>query len=312
MDTAITSSLTRALPAPLTGALTSELDMQTFQSELEDIAIESLQALRAGIELPDAARDFEQFPALATFHQGLRDALFVELPREFEPIAQALRGDGQVPSGMQNLQEQLVDMAQQLDVGGDERLALQSSLAELLVFESVRLQLLIVALGSESYEMVGGEEEDVDRIAWQEVQALLGAIDPHDPTLRPVHVMFASANISLHRDAAARAEALRYTGDDFREELAMQGRLKAALRRLRLPESVLLENALANLLGTPRKELMELQAERPVALAGLSRQAMDQRVSRGRRALGRGQHSWPTRRRPAIFDLLRPNPPTDS
>ncbi len=306
MDTPITSSITRALPAPLTADLAGELEMQTFQRELEDIAFETLQALREGIELPDAARDFEQFPALATFHQGLRDALFVELPREFEPWAAALRGDGQLPPGMQNLQEQLVDMAQQLDTRGDERLALQSALAELLVFESVRLQLLIVALGSESYEMVGGEEEDVDRIAWQEVQALLNIVDPHDRDLRPVHVMFASANISLHRDVMSRTEALRYTGDDFREELTMQARLRAALRRLRLPEAVLLENALANLLGTQRQELMDLQVQRPVALAGLSRQAMDQRVSRGRRALGRGQHSWPTRRRPALFDLLQP------
>ncbi|MGB1276614.1 MAG: hypothetical protein ACPG77_12765, partial [Nannocystaceae bacterium] len=277
-----------------------------------DIAFETLQAMREGVELPVAARDYENYPALSTFHQGVRDALFVELPREFEPWTAALSGEGQLPVGMNNLQVQLVEMAQQLDTRGDERLALQSALAELLVFESVRLQLLIVALGNESYEMVGGEEEDVDRIAWEEVQALLAHIDPHDPELRPVHVMFASANISLHRDAASRAEALRYTGSDFREELAMHGRLRAALRRLRLPESVLLENALANLLGTQRQELMDLQVQRPVALAGLSRQAMDQRVSRGRRALGSGQQAWPTRRRPALFDLLRPQGPSES
>ena len=85
----------------------------------------------------------------------------------------------------------------------------------------------------------------------------------------------------------------------------MRARLRGALRELRLPESVLLENALANLLGGERLELTELKAERPVALDGLSRQAMDQRVSRGRRALTRSTQQWPTRRRPALFDLLR-------
>ncbi|HRI07267.1 MAG TPA: hypothetical protein PKW35_05585, partial [Nannocystaceae bacterium] len=62
---------------------------------------------------------------------------------------------------------------------------------------------------------------------------------------------------------------------------------------------------LAALLGEERRELTDLQAERPVALDGLSRQAMDQRVSRGRRALARARQGWPSRRRPALFDLLR-------
>ncbi|MCA9662945.1 MAG: hypothetical protein KC486_31685, partial [Myxococcales bacterium] len=115
----------------------------------------------------------------------------------------------------------------------------------------------------------------------------------------------ATASVSLARDAAERAEALRKASPDLRDEVRMRARLRAALRELRLPESVLLENALANLLGHERRELTDLQAERPLALEGLSRQAMDQRVSRGRRALTRAKQQWPRRRRPALFDLLR-------
>ncbi|MCA9636519.1 MAG: hypothetical protein KC420_10880, partial [Myxococcales bacterium] len=100
-------------------------------------------------------------------------------------------------------------------------------------------------------------------------------------------------------------EALRLAGPDLRDEVRMRARLRAALRELRLAESVLLENALASLLGGERRELTDLQAERPPALDGLSRQAMDQRVSRGRRALTRAKQGWPQRRRPALFDLLR-------
>ena len=93
--------------------------------------------------------------------------------------------------------------------------------------------------------------------------------------------------------------------EDQRETLRMRARLRAALRELRLAESVLLENALSSLLGEERVELMELQANRPLALDGLTRQAMDQRVSRGRRALTQGPEKWPIRRRPSLFDLLR-------
>jgi hypothetical protein len=85
----------------------------------------------------------------------------------------------------------------------------------------------------------------------------------------------------------------------------MRARLRNALRELRLAESVLLENALSAMLGEDRQELAELQASRPLALEGLSRQAMDQRVSRGRKALVRPRKDWPRRRKPAIFDLLR-------
>ena len=102
-----------------------------------------------------------------------------------------------------------------------------------------------------------------------------------------------------------RAQQLRTSGDDFREELRMRARLRSALRELRLPEAVLLENALSALLGGDRRELVDLQAERPVALDGMTRQAMDQRVSRGRRSLTRAREGWPRRRRPALFDLLR-------
>ena len=68
---------------------------------------------------------------------------------------------------------------------------------------------------------------------------------------------------------------------------------------------MLLENALSNLLGEQRVELQELQKLHPLALEGMSRQAMDQRVSRGRKALGGGPAAWPRRRRKSLFDLLR-------
>jgi hypothetical protein len=126
-----------------------------------------------------------------------------------------------------------------------------------------------------------------------------------DPSVRPLAVMVASASVALAHEAAERADALRIVGEDQREKLRVRAKLRAALRELRLPEAVLLENALASLTGEDRVELTELQAERPVALEGLSRQAMDQRVSRGRRALTRGPDHWPSRRRASVYDLLK-------
>ena len=176
----------------------------------------------------------------------------------------------------------------------------------LLVFEALRLRLLLAVWGSEDFERLGGEESDIDAIAWQEVSRLLDHPELDDEQVRPGVLLVAAGHVSVAREAAERAAELRRSSDDLREELQMRARLRAALRELRLPESVLLTNALSSLLGEPRLELPDLQRNHPMALEGMSRQAMDQRVSRGRRALGRAPDAWPRRRSPALFDMLRP------
>jgi hypothetical protein len=307
-------------PAGKADANDPALDMREVQEELDELAHEVLRAHQDETPLPVAVRSSE-YPTLRAFHQGLRDALFVEIPRELAPLVAPLTSSSSASlsspqaQALAQLQHTLVEHAQvePITASGDpardaianERAALQAALAELLVFESVRLRLLITTLSSDDYETVGGEEEDIDAIAWSEVDALLDVPAILDADIRPLSVMHAAATVAVARDAAERADLLRQTSEEFREQLRMRARLRAALRDLRLPESVLLENALAQLLGNEREELSTLQLDRPLALSGLSRQAMDQRVSRGRRALTRTPRKWPRRQRPALFDLLR-------
>jgi hypothetical protein len=315
----VASAVTHVLPVPTDGATMPSIDLGELQAELEDVAAEALRARHAGLTLIEALRD-PTYRVLRTFHQSIRDALFVEIPLVFERWARAAAGVGAPLGGLDGaaLQQTLFAFATHPDATHPDGLAdaaepadladLQAALAELLVFEAVRLRLLVTALASAEFEVLGGEESDVDAIAYDELQALLHRPELADPGVRPLTVILAAANVALARDAAERAEELRQVGDDTREELRMRARLRAALRELRLPESVLLENALSGLLGGDRLELVDLQAERPVALDGLSRQAMDQRVSRGRRSLAQARTTWPRRRRPALFDLLRGEP----
>lgn len=297
----VAAAVTHLLPLPAVGGVSAPIDVRELQTELDILADEALRARRQGLSLLDAVRD-PRFAALQGFHQGLRDALFLEIPEELEPWARlAANGAGTPP-----LQHMLVDFARGADDDDDDHLtALQAALAELLVFEAVRLRLFVTAFRSDEFENVGGEESDIDAIAHAEIATLLHHPELADPDVRPLTLLLASASVSLARDAHSRAEELRSIGEDTREELRMRARLRSALRELRLPEAVLLENALAALLGEERRELTELQAERPVALDGMSRQAMDQRVSRGRRALAHPRATWPRRRRPALFDLLQ-------
>lgn len=328
MDPSITSTVVRALPSETEPG--SGVDFPELRDELEQVAIEALDARMRGVT-PDVAVRDERFPNLVAFHTGLRDALLLEIPRDLQPWIAAIGGrdvEAQLPGAkpkssadanqaeahseavagrLATLHQDLFARAFGADPAnaGDGPAQLQAALAELLLFESVRLQLLVTVWSSTEFESLGGDEQALDEIAWAEVQAMLLEPELNEGDVRPLPVMVAAGSIALARDAADRAEALRMVTEDQRETLRMRARLRAALRELRLPESVLLENALAGLLGEDRKELMELQASRPVALDGLSRQAMDQRVSRGRRALTDAPEKWPSRRQPALFDLLR-------
>ena len=297
----VTEAVSNALPVPLGHDL---VDLTEVQAELERVAEEARLALDQGLPLSAAVAD-PRFPALVRFHQDLRDSLFVELPGELAGwVEQGVAQAG--PEGALGFVDALAELARQAGPAGDPAAPLQRALAELLVFEALRLRLLLAVWRSEDFERLGGEESDIDEIAWEEIAILLDDPALSDGRVRPGALMYAAAQVSVAREAAERAEALRRSSDDVRERLLMRARLRAALRELRLPESVLLGNALSTLLDEPRLELPELQQARPVALDGLSRQAMDQRVSRGRRALAQPREGWPRRRNAALFDLLRP------
>ena len=297
----VTEVVSTALPVPTTG-----VDLTELATELEQAAIEAQLARAEGLPWDRAVHD-PRLPALARLHQDLRDALFVELPDPIRGWVQTQVAPG--PSTAASFADRLARLAS-VHAPEDEPADAQTALAEFLVFEAVRLRLLIAAWHSGDFERLGGEEEDIDAIAAEEVEALVGIDALADDRIRPMQLLFASAHVSLAREAAERAEGLSRCGDDVRERVQMRARLRDALRQLRLPESVLLTNALSSLLDTPREELPDLQTRHGLALAGMSRQAMDQRVSRGRRALTQGPGAWPRRKRPALYDLM--SPATDS
>lgn len=313
----LTASLPTLLPtgaAGLQAQMDAALPKEDVDAELGPVFQEAASARACGVGLDEAVQDDASWPALAAFHRGLKDALFVELPRPLVHWIQAHReGEtsrettaslGEVSGWMHGL----VDLARRRGQSGGsslEEVHLDTAAAELLLFEMVRLRLLLAAWNSTDYESVGGDEATIDAIAWREVDLALDAEWLESADVHPGRIMTASAAIMLNADAIDRALELEHAREDTREHLRMQARLRGALRELRLPESRLLENALANLLDTPRLDLLDLQARHPVALEDLSRQAMDQRVSRGRRALGQDASRWPARKAPALYDLFR-------
>lgn len=305
------AALAPSLPVPLRDAA---MPLADDDANLESIIEEANLARASGLGFDVAVADEATWPALAAFHRDLKDALFVELPGDWVQWIEGVQAGAANPEETDAIRSWMQTLVQQAQLRGDPPAAggaheveRATAFAELLLFETVRLRLLLTAWSSSEYESLGGDDHAIDVIAWHEVDAVLDSPEFGDANeARLDQVMLASASIMLSADAMERAISLEHAHEDTREHLRMQGRLRAALRELRLPESRLLENALSNLLDTQRREVTDLQAMHPTALAGLSRQAMDQRVSRGRRALTKDPSTWPARRAPALYDLFRP------
>lgn len=273
-----------------------EAEVRALAEELDALADELARAAAAGVPLARAVADDERWPAVAAMHTALRDAMLLEIPQDLLPVVSAASPAGSGPA----LEAMARSLAEPAPPADPER-----ALARFFVFEALRLRLLVAAWADPAFEATGGTEADLDGLAQRALDLLEGDPALAAPDVRPLVLFHAAAAMLFARHVTDRAEALREAGEDVREELRMQARLKTALRTLRLPESVLLENALADLLGEDRSDLATLQRRHALALADLSRQAMDQRVSRSRRALRSDPDRWPKRRSPALFDLLR-------
>ena len=95
MDSSITSTVVRALPTREGAGPGIGVDLAELQDELEQVAIEALDARMRGVNLGRAVHD-ERFPHLIEFHEGLRDALLVEIPKELQPWIAAIGGAASV------------------------------------------------------------------------------------------------------------------------------------------------------------------------------------------------------------------------
>src|SRR5690606_38103829 len=173
MDAPLTLALVRALPGddPTGGA--SELDVTTraqleeLRDELALISQQVVDAKLRGLSLPEALR-LPEYPELGALHRDLRDSLLAELPRELEGWARKiLRSSEAERAPVGQLQESLYQRAVAADPDGAEHgdNERQAALAELLLFESVRLRLLAAVWSNEDFEALGVDEAEIDEVA---------------------------------------------------------------------------------------------------------------------------------------------------
>ena len=270
--------------------------MAQLKTELRRLAFEAEAAIAKGLTFSDAAVDFDNFPLLARFHAGVDDILTLSLPPEvvqwvFRIVARA----DEIGPHLDGMTEELVQLAALPVEFSDPTPAL----AKLLLFELVRLQLILLARRY-PHEVFGRDLEldDLSPIAERQVETWLKEAPPAD--VRSRLVLEAAACIELSaRLTVLKTEIVR-VDEDMAAALAFRAKLEAELSQCEPCDSLLIRNGLAPGLGIQQLSIPELRSRHPIAMGDVSIDALYKRFQRLKE---RGK--IPKRESIALLDVIK-------
>lgn len=282
------------IPEAAQQALVNEMNAKLLR-----IGLDALAATQSGVSFAQAADDRENFPFLRRFHLGVTDILQVTIPQEFLHVFERLLA---APPIATVTLESFAHAALSKDVAPAE-----AALLRFLLFEALRLNLVVAAWRNESeFVEAGARLRDIDAIAEKELSWLVenaGALSPDD---RPIQTLVAMGMESLLRHVTELKTALlgiKAEVDEPPRMEVLQAKYEAYLRSMNLTDATLLCNRHAATFDEQRIPVELLQAEHPLALEGMSRAAMDQRVKRLADSVEAGQGAL-ERQGTAIIDII--------
>ncbi len=244
---------------------------------------EATAAVREGIDWPSAVR-LSEFAHLAQVHVGVSDALLSELPTSAAHTAQRTFG-----SVLANDAERVLTQA------ATHAGARDHALAGFFGFETIRAGVLAHALRDPSLERQGTSELDIDAASHVALAHL------HNDCDRPLRIATFMALGLLHMHPLAQPDELSAA---THVKAASHHALRTELRRLRMPERLLLANACAPLWDEPRLSLDALRTQHALALGEQRRDTKDKRLSRARKTLNERGAGGLQRTGKNLVDLL--------
>jgi hypothetical protein len=296
----ILQQLIHALPLHEVGVTDAQLreGVDEIYAQLLRVGLDAFHARQSGVRFHVAAGDSENYPHLRRFHLAANDLLQLSLPEELVPWLERLVRSP-VPPIAEELQHLLARLAMNPATPGVERACI-----EFLLYQGVRLNLVIAIWREQLTAASAGVcMADVDRLADQELDWLLLHADQLGPQDRPLNILVAQGMLSLTLHVQELLHELRAVAGDVAKALRLRAVFEAYLRNKDLTDAVLIRNRFSPEIGEQRLPLELLQAEHPLALAGMSRAAMDQRVKRLVDGLERGR-DIAERREPTLIDII--------
>lgn len=276
--------------------------MDEIHAHLQRVGLDAHHARKAKVPFHVAATDGDNYPHLRRFHLGATDLLQMSLPAELLPWLQRLFSSP-VPPVCAEIQNLIARLAINPATSNVER-----AFVEFLLYQGARLNLVVAAWVNErEFASSGSRLADIDRLAHEELTWLLEHAEDLGPEDRPLHVLVAVGMERLTQHVQDLLRELRTVAEEVgaaqSERSVFEAKLEAYLRDLNLTDAVLVRNRFAPEVGEQRLPLEILQAEHPLALDGMSRAAMDQRVKRLVDHLDETR-GLPPRRELALIDVI--------
>lgn len=268
-----------------------------IQYALGRLGLEAAQADSENLPAIEAVQQPGRFPLMHRVHLGVMDILTVELPPELADWARRLLRMSDSPL-FESFRLQLARCACDPRTSPPER-----SLAQFLLFEAVRLNLLVMTWRSRRELFRGGLDEGaLDRSAQDQVGWLLRhpKLLAGPTPMRPLHLLVVGSFGQLVEMART---ALRGVSAHVETTLTARAELEAALAEANAADAVLIRNAFAPAWGEQRLSVERLSSDHPLVLGDAPRDRLDQRLRRRMMAL-ESKRTLPPRRRPALIDIL--------
>jgi hypothetical protein len=286
--------------ARLVGEAEFARGLQQIEADLMRLALDAHAAQVKGTPMRVAAANEAEFPYLFRAHVGLADLMAMSLPPAAESMVRKSFSFAASPTA-EEARRGLVRMA-----ASDTSPVLERALARFILFEGVRSNLLYVAWRTDGgFEAVGGSTDDIDRIAEDRVERLLAEAPTLGRDVRPFRLVIASAMELMTKHAEALGKMVAEMHADVAAVLEECAAFERSLRELDRADELLVRNYMASYLGEQPLSVDELQRQHPVVLGGLTRDALDQRMSRLRHKIKvRGKKVLTSSKGTSLYQLI--------
>lgn len=285
------------------GVPAAEIDagLEQVRYGVARLALEMGHAESLGLPMGDVVRDEERFPTVRKFHLGVGDFLRLELPQELVALARRMLSAPE-PEQFEPIRLSLARAACTANTNTPER-----ALARLLLFEAVRMNLLVATWHDRpDLIRVGLDDDALDDAAEQQLLILVENDDVlHGPEpIRPLHVLVAAGLDRLNKWATQARTELSWVADHVRHELERRARLEEALVDVSGEDALLIKNYFGPAWGEQRLSIERLASYHPLVLGGKKRNTLDQRLKRRLASLSSDARSLPRKKNPTMIDLF--------
>jgi hypothetical protein len=268
-------------------------------AELARAGFDASAAAVRGIDLADAAEDFDNFRDLARVHSIFEDILQMALPAELVEWGRRVLAMPTEPPMVGVLREQLVARAIH-DPKPSRR-----AVCRVLLFEGVRFNLLVHAKRQRGrLAGVGVSGHDLSVLAEREMNVWLAARPRLPPDIRPFEVIVAGALKGLLEHAADAHREMARVNQEVVAVCRRRADLDEALCDADSADALLIRNYFSDEIQEQRLSVKLLRGRHPLVLGDVQPAAIYQRVGRFSRRLASGRSTWPRRESPALIDLI--------